>query len=281
MPLPSEQKQTDEPIDYGHGTTVAIDSLVEHLQTPDCQTDYILVNINTLVRNRMRNDDQYTLRQLLADVLEDIHRFKIAVEQAFRLQHGVLLFYYSDYTPFVPIDRLRPIEGGRRQLQDLVLRFKPSIASFVAGFHATAIEFLVGWFDHRRTMPFVQMASIVHRKPIVGVPVMISSYPSDYHLCHRFQTLTVIDSFTGNRWPTNQLGKKVFGEEVLPFTLHLHALLGDSKTFKPSIPPKMRKEIIAKAKQERWIRYDDRSVCRRLIAFHWYEPAKVYPLLKE
>jgi hypothetical protein len=267
--------------DYGIGTTVALTAMENQLKTRNCPVDYILINIDTLVRNRQRSDEKYNVQLWVKDVLSDVLRIKVALEQSFQLSRGILLFYHSDYQPYIPAVVRRPMTPPRVELQKVTEAVYPHIVKMIKGFVGGNLVCMAGWFDNKRIIPFETMSNIIRGSNIVPHPMMLSSYPADYHMVHRHPTFLLVDSYTGTIRDRATLGEKVLKSDALPFTLHLHSLLGDSKLFAASVTGKRKKELITYAVAEKWKQKDNVFIRRRLVELRFFERSKTYPLLKD
>lgn len=259
MPAPPPEKKAE--FDPGMPTQVALESLEGFLSSTP-KADNILINLATLVRNRMRKDAlSDTVR---AEAMQDAVNLARAVSQSVGLPRAMLLFYLTDYHAVAPKALIRePTEakatyytalGAMRQ--ELV-RHKPAPVQMN--------NVIVHWeYIHPQAQSYRSLADYVLRQKNTHAVVMLSHVPCDYHVLERVPYFALIRSFTGELCTHLELGRVVFDHPEMPFNVYTHSVLGDKETFKSSLSIAERRAMFELAEQEQWLHHTAQFVRDRM-----------------
>ena len=95
---------------------------------------------------------------------------------------------------------------------------------------------------------------------------LITHVPIDYHLFFRFQSVSLIESYTGAIKSTQkEIAERVFGVDYVPFYLCTHLLFGDQLYISPLVMRNKKKEALEVAKKDRWMQRSEQSVIESIV----------------
>lgn len=95
--------------------------------------------------------------------------------------------------------------------------------------------------------------------------LMVSHVPLDFHLYRTFADFSLLESFTGAIKQPKQFGKKVFGDDAIPFNKYTHLLLGDKWYLEPQIKGAAKKTLKEMALRQRWSLLPDKAIAEALV----------------
>lgn len=235
-----------------------------------------LINVETLIRNRIR-DEHLSVQQLSREVLNDMQVLAQYIASYNRnnttfLQKktNAIFFYFAHYED-IPKKYLRekfPKGTEKRwEVRDAIEEILKS-QDMQEAIDNTRIFYDVVGSAKTHSWPHKDLQKDVAgniENAMFSDVLMISHVPLDFHLYRYFKNFTILESYTGALKQRNQLGKKVFGEDLFPFNKYTHLLLGDKWYLKTSVTIKMRNQMKLKAKAEHWALLPDKSVLAALI----------------
>jgi hypothetical protein len=105
---------------------------------------------------------------------------------------------------------------------------------------------------------------IVHHKGVLyttGDPVgLMASVPLDLYMASRLRNLVLIERHTGKIRKPEEFRLKIHKDGQLPFLPCVHVALGDDILIKPMATPKLKKQIIDAAINERWLTRSEEDI---------------------
>lgn len=269
-PPDSQEKEIDltQGGTYSNGTGALAIQLSAHIKAFDNVTDTILINLGTLLRNRlMKTGDveegsatyskmiKESSKEMVIEVSKELQEFIKTIYQAYtqtKIEKPFLLLYCPAYEKVLPASVLRPATGQRLMLQE-------ACASMVKEITGSGLNKNISIGDLSvRYLPITNQVS-VSRTLIYLIRglrnrqqvLMVSHQPVDWHICDVVKNMVLLESHTGKYKHPDQFGEKAFGVE-LPFLPSTHAVLGDKVLIKPVLTPKQKKELLELAESQQW-----------------------------
>lgn len=270
---------------YSLGTTPIFNKLLEIFQQDAPKFDTVFLNLGTILRNCASNknvteakrEDKRLNRKstkpaqiLIQEAKDEILRFTGDVCKMMNDNTSILFpsvfVYFVNYRKCVPKSVYRVFTESEREiaLAETMLR------GIVHGAMKDGTYKRVNFVEY--PMDSVQCPHRLMIKALNSIKsnhhvIMISHHRLDYHIHRHCSDFSLIDSYTGNIYTSKDLPKKVFNEEVIPFTTTTHAVLGDKCDIKCSLSTKEKNALIEVATKFRWMAHSDefvRSEFRRL-----------------
>lgn len=259
----------EQPVDskYSLGTQAAVTAIQTQLAERSNSFDTIVVNVATLVRNRVRKElvsteedtakiKQMKFNTLYKETLTEIGELtKELTEtmQRLKIRNAAVMIYAPDYLRSIPKDALRTQTPPRQAQNDVLTRLAqqllpamtgtPKIINDVSVFQCAMISNVIPWKILARMITPIR--SLHHL-------LLVSHQAIDFHLDMKFRDMKVVESYTGKLKSVKELGEKVFGQQNIPFIPLTHALLGDDSLIVSPLSVKEKKELYALAEQEAW-----------------------------
>lgn len=248
-----------------------------------------LINLETLVRDRQNKTNVGKIGEIVRAVLTDIQVLSLYISTYNQIvrtkeitqREPTVVFYLNNYNripkPYIK-DSLPKGTDERQavcaQLCTEILNSPPPNM-----YEDTRVLYA---FNHNESL-LSKVSTIWKSEPwphktlvhdlsgsIPNLPhvttMMVSHIPLDFHLFRYFSNLQLVESYTGNMKMYNQLGKKVFGTEDIPFNKYTHLLLGDKWYMQPIINAKQRNTLKEAAIREKWKLQPDKTILDRI--FH-------------
>jgi len=270
-PLSEKPKTEDLTLggQYSNGTGALALQLTAHIQAFGCRTDTILINIDTLLRNRLgKIGDDYakdspnynkmierSARDMVVEVAKELEVFVKTIVKAFqqtRIQKPHLILYAPAYEKVLPKDILRPATGQRLMLQQalegMIGEIKKSKLNRDITIDGVTVRYLpiTERTSIPRTLVYV-IRSLKNRQQVL----MVSHQAIDWHICDVVKTMVLLESHTGNYKHPDQFGQKAFGCDI-PFLPATHAVLGDKTLILPVIKGKDKTTLMELADKQQW-----------------------------
>ena len=263
-------KNTAEvPIDskYSLGTQAALTAITTQLESPRNNFDTIVVNVATLIRNRVRKelvfDEKDTAKnkqmkfntlytETKSELTELITELTLALQQL-KMRNAAIVVYCPDYLKSIPIAALREQTATRVVQNEVATRMAIEILPAMTGaakamndinvYQLAMISNVIPWKILARSIMAIRSTHHL---------LLVSHQPVDFHIGQRFKDLLVVESYTGKLKSVKELGDKVFDNDPVPFIPCTHSLLGDSHLILSPWATKEKKELYALAENERW-----------------------------
>ena len=241
--------------------------------------DIYLVNVETLIRNHMR-DTSLPAKTISQEVLNDMQVLSQYIAAYNRNNNSIwrkktkALFFYLPYYEYIPKkylrDRFPKGTEARWTVRDILvssLKEQPMTDNI----DGTKIFYVTVGSEKLHTWPhrdlWKDVCSTIENAQFSSV-LMISHVPLDFHLYKRCKSFTVLESYTGVLKTKDKFGKKVFGDELFPFNKYTHLLLGDKWYVRSMVTPKVRNRIKECAKRNHWAMLPDKNVLADLVNLH-------------
>ena len=273
-------------VSFGVAPILNVLSIVSTQHTKSLWTLY-LINLETLVRDRQNKSNVGRINDIVRSVLTDIQVLSLYISTYNQIvrtreitqREPTIVFYINNYNripkPYIK-DNLPKGTDERQivceQLCKEILNTPPPNM-----YEDTKVLFA---FNQNESL-LSRVSTIWKSDPwphkvlvhdlsssIPNLPyattLMVSHIPLDFHLFRYFHNLHLVESYTGNMKVYNQLGKKVFGNEDIPFNKYTHLLLGDKWYMQPIIDPKQRNILKDTAVREKWKLQPDKTILDRI-----------------
>lgn len=231
-----------------------------------------LINVETLVRDA--KDKELNNNQICENTLRDctilaqyINEYCQFTAKGNMTTKPLVCFYLPDYRN-IPKNYLRdPLPKGTEDRWKILSLCEKSLEKlgFSNKFEDTDIVFST---LHHESFPHVELSKDLIRKDKTIVfrdTLMISHVPSDFHLANTFRAFSLLESYTGAIKTAKEFGKKVFGDEALPFNKYTHLLFGDKWYLKSPLDAKTKKSIKEQMIREKWLFRSDKKILEKLI----------------
>ena len=260
-----------EVTDYGFSTHVAVDKIEEYISGDGKDTDTILINLYTLIRNRTRKG--MSVSEIHRETNEDITQIISAIRNSASVK-TTIIFYMYDYTSVLPKGRVKPLTKARemqwiayntykRQMKDTVIDYQDVIVMYSC--------------RKSRLLPHVLLSSDVKGLNNGHKIAMISHMPLDWHLFRKYNKSILVQSWTGEVLTYKDFGRKLWKNEFVPFCEATHNVLGDSETLICTLKPKAKRAMFEKAEKQRWNLIPLPSVKAKIKAGGFITPLHKYP----
>lgn len=270
----AEQENTE----YGFGTYEAIDKMEEIVSSEKSDRDTILINIDTLMRNRNRNDVKADT--LIKETFEDIQtitdRFVSTSSSYDHISSLAVVFYTAYYKRIVPKGFLRQPPPSRMAFDsalDIKNKRLKSETKTVQGIFVT-VQLLRT--EHKIYRELIRLCEKQNTSQKI---LMLSHMNCDYHIGLRYTDMILVDSFTGNTHSSDKFAVKVYGTIQIPFCPATHAVLGDKELIKPTYTRDEKRKLIQQSTDENWRYKSCDAVKSRMQKAGWLKPRTKYPLI--
>lgn len=271
VPLSDKPKTEDLTLGgkYSNGTGALALQLTAHIQSFGCQTDTILINIDTLLRNRLgKIGDEFakdsfnynkmierSAHEMVVEVAKELEVFVKSIIKAYqqtRIEKPYMLLYAPAYWKILPKEILRPATGQRLMLQQaldgMIAEIKKSKLDRDITIDGVTVRYLP--MVEKTSVPRA-LVYIVRRLKNKQQVLMVSHQAIDWHICDVVRNMVLLESHTGNYKHPDQFGQKAFGCDI-PFLPATHAVLGDKSLIVPAIKGKEKNELMDLATQQQW-----------------------------
>lgn len=243
-----------------------------------------LINVETLIRNRKENNnsivsanDVLNDMQILQQYISSYNRINLSSVQ--KKYTPYIVFYFPQYK-IIPHDYLRvKLPKGteeRWKLQDAILDIVRN-KSMPEAIDTTQILYISSG-SSKSVWPHKDLLKDI-RSVISGSQyapcLMISHVPLDFHLYRYFNDFTLLESYTGVLKKCTVFGKKVFGDDAIPFNKYTHLSFGDKWYMNGLAPSSVRRQIKERALKEHWKLLPDKGILERLINLHFTSTSKL------
>ena len=243
-----------------------------------------LINVETLIRNRKENNnsivsanDVLNDMQILQQYISSYNRINLSSVQ--KKYTPYIVFYFPQYK-VIPHDYLRTkLPKGteeRWKLQDAILDIVRN-KSMPEAIDTTQILYISSG-SSKSVWPHKDLLKDI-RSVISGSQyapcLMISHVPLDFHLYRYFNDFTLLESYTGVLKKCTVFGKKVFGDDAIPFNKYTHLSFGDKWYMNGLASFSVRRQIKERALKEHWKLLPDKGILERLINLHFTSTSKL------
>lgn len=268
------------------GAAGIVDALSQLTRTPRAPVwDVVLINLATLIRNALGKDvsDQTVVESVFDDtdnIVRAIRRyfdsFPVPPEKP-----GVIL-YLPSYTKLPDLHRRTPntqtlrIQKIQNTLQNKYLK-DPKIPEVINVADMTCVTMCVG---NKFLYPHMELYEYIRKQATAGIfgtiksalgfinfrIGMVSHHAIDFHIAKNVKNFSLLSSYTGEIKTLDQLGKKVFKLDGIPFNTATHLLFGDSTHVKPIAMRKTKQIIVDVATRGRWMTKSETSIINEAVA---------------
>ena len=235
--------------------------------------DLFLINVETLIRDR--KELQGPIEQIARAVITDctvLAQYIAMYCQMTLPPNGVnkaLVCFYLPHYENLPKQYLRTkFPKGTEErwpIRDKVGQIVTK-EGYETSFEDTSVVFDVigvkGQWPHR---DLVRDISTVKKGIQYSKVLLVSHVPSDFHMYRTFNDFTILESYTGALKNKQQLGKKVFQNDVIPFNKYTHLLFGDKWYIGGLLDSKGKREMKQRAEKEHWAIINDKFILESVV----------------
>lgn len=230
--------------------------LREVLPTKLNKVNTILISLNTCVRNVVSND--LSEEEILLRVKHEINLILEVIIDAIGDKPYYIGFYITNHHADYPADKVRPRTPGKKKYYDtcdylwdnfssIELVASPKELPYVEFFKLDKPGYGGLLYDK-----LINLSKRLFEYTYTGYLYLISHNPLDFYLLNKAPNGFLLASHTGELLNYKDLGKKVFGNEYLPFYFSVHIIMGDKNQVKPVIRIGKRKQIRSAAEKGKW-----------------------------
>lgn len=269
--MPFERTQLNTGSEFSLGTSPMMQTIGEILGNKDEMVDVVCLNLGTIVRNCLQNqpvkdaidyDKRHGVRterpakilteeskremiRVIGDIMQMLNNNQF-------VHNPAVITYHSDYSKSVPKEVYKPPVDSKYYLTaaDQVIRTR-----VVRGSRKSAQQGKVKLIElpiNDNFLPWRHIMSELKDMKNNHNVLMVSNHPVDYHLGSVSHTFRIVRSFTGEEVPYKKLGHVVFKNDIMPFNIYTHAILGDKEDVKCSLSEGDKKSILDLAEREEW-----------------------------
>lgn len=259
---------------YSFGTGPAIQAIQKELLNNNSKYDTVLVNIATLIRNRVEKElPTSQLLEMLDLEVKDLISDLVSVLQskANGQCEPLVLLYLYDYSKMIPKENQKETHAKTSEvISALTSRIFKLISSNNTIRNGVRVLIVV---TNDQTIPsYKHLSRMIYNQRNAHHILMVSHYPLDYHMARKLPVFSLVNSHTGTLVPANKLGEKVFDNPFLPFNTYTHALLGDKPLIKNSLDRASKKSLIGIAEMDRWSVKTADYIKDKLLAHSFHPP---------
>ena len=277
QPINPEQPNVFNGIEVSYGIAPILGAISDISKSNNRKAwDLYIINIETLIRDR--RDKTATPEQIARNVITDctvlsqyIATYNNIVRRPTTKINPVICFYIAQYENINKKYLRDKFPKGTEERWAIRDRVSEIVATegFIESFEGTDIIFSVE--DGKKEWCHKGLLRSLGSK-YENIPyrtaLLISHVCSDFHLYRVFKDFTLLESYTGAFKTPNEFGKKVFGDENVPFNKYTHLLLGDKWYIKLQIDNKSRNILKQHAADKNWSVLPDKVILEQIIDMH-------------
>lgn len=235
-----------------------------------------IINIETLIRDRRDNAStpEQTARNVITDctvLSQYIATYNNLIRSPTTKFNPVICFYIPQYENMDRKYLRDKFPKGTEERWAVRDRVSEIIANegFIESFEGTDIIFSVedGKKEWCHKSLLKSLASKYNNIPFRPT-LLVSHVCSDFHLYRVFKDFTLLESYTGAFKYPYDFGKKVFGDENVPFNKYTHLLLGDKWYIKLQLDNKSRNTLKKYAANNNWKVLPDKAILEQIVNMH-------------
>ncbi len=255
---------------YSIGNTPMVDTLLKIFEHPKCKVDTVTFNISTLLRNTY--DPDLRMEEWVTATYSEIRDIVSELKQVMEasVTNPKILLYYVDYSGLIPDALKRPLNVSRLKMEKGMKGLVPLLNKAGYGKPGESSDTINLKYGPKRANP-ADLSRMIKRFDNKRNTCLISHIPLDYHIHRYIKNLKLVYSYTGQVVTPDKFGIKIFGNEEVPFNRHTHAVLGDKVTFRSTLKPKLKRELLNIATKDKW-RLQPESGILRSMKNHQYIP---------
>ena len=237
---------------YSIGTSVALSTLLGVLANPEQPYDILLLNVETILRNvfNMENPLEKQIRLTKEEYVNFIMELAHVSQSS---QVGLRIIpYLSVYNKMLPVVSRKKATPKRNVMGSIVKRLLMDHTTFKPGQSGNVI---IDPLMHKGSSLVVkELKSKLNKIGVKKKILMMSHIPLDFHLFKFYKQSNILESYTGNLINVDRktLGKKVFGQEHVPFHEGTHPFFGDKYVVNCVLNRQDKKRVLANAAKNVW-----------------------------
>lgn len=277
QPINPEQPNVFNGIEVSYGIAPILGAISDISKKRDRKVwNLYIINIETLIRDR--RDNTATVEQIARNVITDctvlaqyIATYNNMVRSPHTKVNPVICFYIAQYENISKKYLREKFPKGTEERWTIRNRISEIITQegFIESFEGTDILFTIEdgkkYWCHKGLLQSLgsKYDNIPYRTTL-----LISHVCSDFHLYRVFKDFTLLESYTGAFKQSKEFGKKVFGDESVPFNKYTHLLLGDKWYIKLQLDNKSRKLLKEHAAKNNWSVLPEKTILEQIVNMH-------------
>ncbi len=236
---------------YSIGTGIMVNQLIAQLSSGAYDKDTIVININTILRNRYDSKSFTSVLQWVNDTHLEIQNLiseLVDVMISANISNPSIITYSADYSGMIPKMFWRPTTTTRSRYATAtqMLAKRNMVVStnrqVQYNFH----------YLHGRAPIATQLIHAIQRMQNRRKIYLISHSPIDFHICEKLKGVDILESYTGKTIDISELGQKVFKLDNVPFNQFTHVLMGDKEQYVSPMNRSDKKKFLALSVADRW-----------------------------
>src|SRR5574344_131947 len=277
QPINPEQPNVFNGIEVSYGIAPILGAISDISKKRDRKVwNLYIINIETLIRDR--RDNTATVEQIARNVITDcpvlaqyIATYNNMVRGPHTKINPVICFYIAQYENISKKYLREKFPKGTEERWAIRNRISEIITQegFIESFEGTDILFTIEdgkkYWCHKGLLQSLggKYDNIPYRTTL-----LISHVCSDFHLYRVFKDFTLLESYTGAFKQPKEFGKKVFGDESVPFNKYTHLLFGDKWYIKLQLDNKSRKLLKEHAAKNNWSVLPEKTILEQIVNMH-------------
>lgn len=195
------------------------------------------INIATMYRNNYTKEEGSLV--IFKNFVNDISFITRYIEDFVdKGRRSIIVFYYFDYRKLIPKNRIRENTNVSmfKDISTILNNIQPSTKPELI---SSEQELYTYMWNIGNELPYKALKTMISNNAKIA---LVSHIAWDFFL---FNTVkgALIESYTGNIFRSNEINKKVFKEDFIPFNPLTYHLLGDKYLFKPILTHGKRKSF--------------------------------------
>lgn len=261
-----ENNQQEFP--FSLGTNPVMPVLIKLVQDG---VDVVAINAGTILRNCLSNQDvQDAAKADIARKAKTDRPAKLAVQacdkeiftmvstldNVFRqagTTNPAVIVYHGEYQRLIPKELYKePTESKYNQLLAENMLSKNVIGDSLKTRKLSTVQ-LFNLPVCKSKFPYMYLDDTIRRLRNMHSVAIVTHHYIDCHVGKFCKSLTLVRSFTGETVDYKNLHNVVFGNNIIPFNVYTHAILGDKSDFKSSLNKQETQKLLEIAERESWI----------------------------
>lgn len=227
---------SDLELAMSYGSLAIVERLViRSNDPPHMKKNILLINGMTIIRNCYDKDK--TDRDIIAQFIFDLEKINYYFDNYAQGESILLVYFQPGIYEYLNENIRRTVTKSREDYCRLCILLMSSnnlefgkIKRMNSSGYSTAYATVF-----KNTFSYMYLPNIIRSIHQGNKKIwLVSHCPIDYFILNQLDT-EIISSHTGNIVTRNDLGKRVFGEEDIPFNKTTYKLFGDKEFVKPLI----------------------------------------------
>lgn len=256
---------------FSLGTTPTITAIEKLITTRTDPVDTVAFNASTIVRNCMSNQDvqdavkydnthntksdkpaKLVIEAFNKEMFTIVNTLDRLFQQA-GIINPTIIVYHGEYKKLIPKDLYREPSVSKYNQILAEERLSKTVVGSVLKTTKLSVTTLYNLPTCTSRLPYLYLDDCIRRLRNYHNTAMVTHHYIDCHLGKFCKVFNLVRSFTGDIVPYKNIHNVVFGNNIIPFNVYTHALLGDKEDFKSSLSKKEIDKLKEIAKRDSWI----------------------------